>query len=480
ERINAAKAEQERQDSASADVKDLFNNGDTNGYIKVSTDQAAIDNVQEKIDAVTNSEVKEALQKDLDTAQDQLNERINAAKAEQERQDSASADVKDLFNNGDTNDYIKVSTDQAAIDNAQEKIDAVTNSEVKEALQKDLDSAQDQLNERINAAKAEQERQDSASADVKDLFNNGDTNGSLKNSTDQAAIDNAQEAVDAIADLTVKAALQVDLDKAKALLAAHKITSTETHIAGAGYVSGTTSPGVTRVGLFINDVLVKTAAASDGSYQIYAGATPEMKIVGQTFEIAPIAADGTAGHKSSSVVTANAAPTKIEKPIIDDYIKDTSYITGTVATTAKKIALYIDGEFVRHGAITDDTFKIYAADAPLLKTEGQTFEVVAVDGLGNEGERASSDVKVKKTNGNITPDETTTLSTYHTGSFSEDVHKIALYVDGNFVRYGAITGVDYKVYIYDVPALLVSGATFEVKALDKSGNILHTSAQTVK
>ncbi|MBC6316975.1 toxin Cry1Ac domain D-VI-related protein, partial [Listeria grandensis] len=66
ELTNNIAMDKDRQGIAIADVKDLFNNGDTNGYIKVSTDQAAIDNVQEKIDAVTNSEVKEALQKDLD------------------------------------------------------------------------------------------------------------------------------------------------------------------------------------------------------------------------------------------------------------------------------------------------------------------------------------------------------------------------------------------------------------------------------
>ncbi|TDR51084.1 hypothetical protein DFP96_11545, partial [Listeria rocourtiae] len=49
-----------------------------------------------------------------------------------------------------------------------------------------------------------------------------------------------------------------------------------------------------------------------------------------------------------------------------------------------------------------------------------------------------------------------------------------------FVRYGAVTGTDYKVYIYDVPSLRIAGNTFEVKALDTAGNVLYTSTQTVQ
>ncbi|EUJ25564.1 hypothetical protein PCORN_17003 [Listeria cornellensis FSL F6-0969] len=43
---------------------------------------------------------------------------------------------------------------------------------------------------------------------MKDLFNNGDVTGTIKDTTDQAAIDKTQKAVDAVTDATKKAALQ--------------------------------------------------------------------------------------------------------------------------------------------------------------------------------------------------------------------------------------------------------------------------------
>ncbi|EUJ24000.1 toxin Cry1Ac domain D-VI-related protein [Listeria cornellensis] len=49
---------------------------------------------------------------------------------------------------------------------------------------------------------------EAAETSVKDLFNNGDVTGTIKDTTDQAAIDKAQKAVDAVTDATKKAALQ--------------------------------------------------------------------------------------------------------------------------------------------------------------------------------------------------------------------------------------------------------------------------------
>ncbi|MBC1800014.1 toxin Cry1Ac domain D-VI-related protein, partial [Listeria booriae] len=137
-------AEKARQEAAETSVKELFNNNDVTGSIKGSTNQAAIDNAQQKVDVVTDSTKKAALQKDLDEAQKQLDAR-NAAAAEKARQEAAETSVKELFNNNDVTGSIKDSTNQAAIDNAQQKVDAVTDSKKKAELQKNLDEAQRQF-----------------------------------------------------------------------------------------------------------------------------------------------------------------------------------------------------------------------------------------------------------------------------------------------------------------------------------------------
>ncbi|MBC2304049.1 hypothetical protein HCB83_04175 [Listeria booriae] len=288
--LDAAQAQLNAKNEATADasVKDLFNNNDTTGTIKDATDQKAIDAAQKAIDAVANPAKKADLQKDLNEAQAQLDARNaaeaadkgqqviagflvnqlyqnndpstdaikditnqaaidaaqtqvdlllpsavktdlqnkvnraqelldarNEAAAEQARQAAAEASIKDLFNNNDTTGTIKDATDQKAIDAAQKTIDAVTDPTKKAELQKDLDEAQKQLDARNAAAEAEKANQAAAEASVKDLFNNNDTTGTIKDATDQKAIDAAQKTIDAVTDSTKKAELQKDLDEAQ-------------------------------------------------------------------------------------------------------------------------------------------------------------------------------------------------------------------------------------------------------------------------
>ncbi|WP_260750026.1 Ig-like domain-containing protein, partial [Paenilisteria newyorkensis] len=79
------------QEAAEASVKDLFNNGDVTGTIKDTTDQAAIDKAQKVVDAVTDPTKKATLQKNLDEAKRQLDEK--QAAAEKARQEAAEKSV---------------------------------------------------------------------------------------------------------------------------------------------------------------------------------------------------------------------------------------------------------------------------------------------------------------------------------------------------------------------------------------------------
>ncbi|MBC1402849.1 hypothetical protein HB904_15600 [Listeria booriae] len=470
-RTAQAAADQTQKAVANYAVNQLFvSNNPTSDAIKASTDQEAIDNVQAEIDKLNDPVLKTDLQTTLDRAEELLNERNEVAKQVEEAQKV----IDELFNNG----ALKDTTDQAAIDKAQEKIDALTDADKKAELQKALDAAQKQLDDRNSAAEAEKERQEKAAADVKNLFENGNTNGALKDTTDQAAIDKAQEAIDVVTDPTVKESLQENLDKAQALLVRDKITNIDTHYAGTGYVTGKTSPGVTRVGLFVNGVLVKTAAASNGEFQIYAGGTPEMKIAGQIFEIAALTSTGVAGVKTASIVSPKVNP-KLTAPAINEFYKGEGYVTGTVPTGATKVALYIDGTFIRYGVITGNDFKIYGNDVAHLKTHGKEFHVLVEDATGQQSDLTASTVKLKDTT--VTPDDVTTKSSYLTGSvLSDHAKRIALYVDGEFIRHGAITADGYRVYIYDVKALKEVGAEYEIHVLDSGNNVLTSITGTVK
>ncbi|MBC2180373.1 hypothetical protein HCJ82_09445 [Listeria booriae] len=196
-------------------VNQLYQNNDpSTDAIKDITNQAAIDTAQAQVNLLLPSAVKTDLQNKVNRAQELLDAR-NEAAAEQARQAAAEASIKDLFNNNDTTGTIKDATDQKAIDAAQKTIDAVTDPTKKAELQKDLDEAQKQLDARNAAAEAEKANQAAAEASVKDLFNNNDTTGTIKDATDQKAIDAAQKTIDAVTDPTNKAALQKDLDEAQ-------------------------------------------------------------------------------------------------------------------------------------------------------------------------------------------------------------------------------------------------------------------------
>ncbi|MBC1565020.1 toxin Cry1Ac domain D-VI-related protein [Listeria booriae] len=227
ELLNARLQAEDEANQAAADkaVNELFkDNKPSTGEIKDTTDQGAIDAAQKAIDAVKNPVVKDALQANLDKAQELLNAKKAEEKAEQDRQAAADKAVNELFkDNKPSTGAIKDTTDQDAIDAAQKVIDAVKDQATKDALQANLDKAQELLNAKKAEEKAEQDRQAAADKAVNELFkDNKPATGAIKDTTDQDAIDAAQKVIDAVKDQATKDTLQANLDKAQELLNAKK------------------------------------------------------------------------------------------------------------------------------------------------------------------------------------------------------------------------------------------------------------------
>ncbi|MBC2171393.1 toxin Cry1Ac domain D-VI-related protein [Listeria booriae] len=219
------KAEQERQAAADKAVNELFkDNKPATGAIKDTTDQDAIDAAQKVIDAVKDQATKDALQANLDKAQELLNAKKAEEKAEQDRQNAADKAINELFkDNKPSTGVIKDTTDQKAIDEVQKLIDAVTDPTMKQELQNNLDKVQELLDAKKAEEKAEQDRQAAADKAVNELFkDNKPATGAIKDTTDQDAIDAAQKVIDAVKDQATKDALQANLDKAQELLNAKK------------------------------------------------------------------------------------------------------------------------------------------------------------------------------------------------------------------------------------------------------------------
>ncbi|MFJ8120015.1 Ig-like domain-containing protein [Bacillus mycoides] len=68
-------------------------------------------------------------------------------------------------------------------------------------------------------------------------------------------------------------------------------------------------------------------------------------------------------------------------PTIDDYARG-------VAKDASKVAIYVDGKFVRTAGVNEDgTYVIYTGDVVALQKEGAVFEIAARDVQGTESEK---------------------------------------------------------------------------------------------
>ncbi|EHC1584522.1 cell invasion LPXTG protein Vip [Listeria monocytogenes] len=121
-------------------INELFLNNDPTGTILATTDQNAINAVQEQINTVTSSE-KDTFQEQLNNAQQQLDARIAQEQA-------AIQAVNQLFLDDNPANSIKAETTQDLIDQAQTLVDVLPASKLKDTLQANIVKAQTELDER--------------------------------------------------------------------------------------------------------------------------------------------------------------------------------------------------------------------------------------------------------------------------------------------------------------------------------------------
>ncbi|MBC2022214.1 hypothetical protein HCA81_14250 [Listeria booriae] len=413
--LDARTAEAQREAEAKAATDALFVDNDASKGIKPTTDQAAIDAAQAKIDNVTDAAVKAELQVELDKAQAALDART----AEAQREAEAKAATDALFVDNDASKGIKPTTDQAAIDAAQEKIDNVTDATVKAELQAELDKAQAELDART----AEAQREAEAKAATDALFVDNDASKGIKPTTDQAAIDAAQEKIDNVTDATVKAELQAELDKAQAELDARTAEAQREAEAKAAtnglFVDNDTTKGIkpatnqaaidaaqAKVDL-VTDPTVKAelqaqvdkaqaeldartaeaqreAAAKAAINDLFISNNPANNIKDTTTQAAIDAAqakvnavtDPTVKAELQAQVDKAQAQINTRTPIngtVARYTVGDLNITGTYSGPATALSVDINGKRYYGGTIADGTFKFYVGDKNLKPSDVVTL-----------------------------------------------------------------------------------------------------------
>ncbi|EUJ25321.1 hypothetical protein PCORN_17719, partial [Listeria cornellensis FSL F6-0969] len=177
--------------------------------------------------------------------------------------DIARASVNDLFISNNPANHIKDTTDQAAIDAAQSKVDAITGDAAqKTELQGYVDKAKAELAARIALA--------NATAAVNNLFSNPPTNTALKDTTTQAMINAASALVEALPASDAKTKLQGDVITANTLFNAITPTTIGALTTDSTSVSGKGEPNSDIVIKNGSTILAsgKTNSAGDYSFNI--------------------------------------------------------------------------------------------------------------------------------------------------------------------------------------------------------------------
>ncbi|WP_433957050.1 toxin Cry1Ac domain D-VI-related protein [Cytobacillus horneckiae] len=342
------KKEREEKDLADAKkkVEDLFTN-DEFDTLKDTTDQQAIDEAREAVAKLPAGPEKDRLDELLNKAQDLLN------KKEREEKDLADAKkkVEDLFTN-DEFDTLKDTTDQQAIDEAREAVAKLPAGPEKDRLDELLNKAQDLLN------KKEREEKDLADAKkkVEDLFTN-DKFDTLKDTTDQQAIDEAQEAVNKLPAGPEKDRLQELVDRAKDLykkdVTAPEAPKVEAVTTASNKVTGTGEAGAT-VTVAIGGKTYGGTVGADGRYSVNIPRQPVNTEIRVTLT-------DEAGNRSNATSVKVSLYIPDQPVTIDPVYQNALAVTGQAPEGATIVRLLVNGVAIRMADVHDDgTFSIYS------------------------------------------------------------------------------------------------------------------------
>ncbi|MBC1889350.1 hypothetical protein HCA63_13430 [Listeria booriae] len=486
-------AEKARQEAALKAVNELFNSDNpSTDAIKGSTTQDSIDVAQKLVDAVTDPAVKAALQKDLDRAQELLDAR-NAAAAEKARQEAAEKAVNELFNSDKpSTDMIKDTTTQATIDAAQKLIDAVTDPAVKAALQKDLNRAQELLNERlatvgtitpadflIGGDKYVTGTFTGSVAKVSLLVNDKEyTGGTVKADgtfTFYANDKNIKKTDEVFAVAYDKYGKELSRTKVKfVVVTTGKITPATYSLATDKNITGAYTEDVTKITVTVGDKVYKGGTVANGTFTFYA-----FDKIKNTTDPVTIHAYDAAGKlldtKTLKVVTGVPVVTKGSITPLEMAVPGDKNITGTYTDDVHYVVVTVNGVDYKGGTFADGEFKFYALDK--ISSANDVVTMAAYDKAGKlldtktiklVGPAPENVIK-----GAITPNQLVLGTDKNiTGTYTGEVKSVQVTVNGTTYKGGTFTDGEFKFYSHDK----VKSVTDEViiVALDKAGNVLDT------
>ncbi|MBC2327193.1 toxin Cry1Ac domain D-VI-related protein [Listeria booriae] len=426
-------------------------------HLAAGVTQADIDVAYAAAQNVDPSYERDRLMDLLDAMQWEFDD--NNARALQKEFNTANGAVSDLFvNNLQTSGAIKSTVTQSAIDAAKALVNQLTDSPQKTALLANVQLAQNFLNSTSTPApttpttpapapSATPTSNFVASNAVLGLFeNNNPSTNTLKSTTDQQAIDAVQKLVDGVADATVRANMQVDIERAKDLLklkdtvADYSLVPNDADITSTA-ITGKVGKGVTTVRLAIDGVVKKTGTVNtDGTFSV---ATENFITQGSTVEI--VGYNGT-----SEVVRKTVKVSHNLKPLVP----------GANEALAKQMATNAVLDLFKDNEPNTNTLKPTTTQKTIDYVQSLINVVQDATVKANMQKDLDKAESILNASYNITANDTTLKAANITGTVGNGITIVRLAVDGIVKKTGKVN--TDGTYAIATDSLLTAGAKIEV------------------
>ncbi|WP_208611156.1 MULTISPECIES: immunoglobulin-like domain-containing protein [Listeria] len=183
------------------------------------------------------------------------------------------------------------------------------------------------------------------------------------------------------------------------------------------------------------------------------------------------------GNEATKTITVTVEKVTEGTILANDYTIGTSnYVEGTYTGDVAKIKLIVNVEEKQTIAVTGNAYRYYANDK-IASVDDEVY-AVALDAAGKELDRVKVNI-LKPTEGTITAkDYTIGTSNYVEGTYTGDVAKVKLIVNGEEKQTITVTGNAYRYYAKD--KILNAGDEVYAVALDASGKELDRTKVNIK
>ncbi|MBC1558338.1 hypothetical protein HB911_06495 [Listeria booriae] len=235
---------------------------------------------------------------------------------------------------------------------------------------------------------------------------------------------------------------------------------------GDSYVTGNYTGDVAKIGLKVNGTLLQLINATTSPYQYYA----KGKIIAITDTVSFITYDANGNLLKEVPVNVKGASTLKA----NDFTIGDSYVTGTYTGAVARVALKVNGTLLPEINVSGSSYQYNAKDK--IKAATDTVSLISYDARGIQLKEVPVTVKAVPIT-IATDDFTVGVDSYVTGTYTGDLSRIALEVDGVAQTKIPVSDSSYRYYTYQ----LIKTTTSEVNIIgyDSSGAEITRSKVTL-